>query len=330
MTTTQFLKAYSINEVSEMINTPTGTIRQWEKDLNGLLIIPRTKQGARFYTETEIALLQKIKEMRDQKVHKNLIRSLLAKHLESASEPSSEAFEPSHASTNEHEVQVVSNEPPVQQENQIEEMNLRMEAFKQQLLQEIKTEMAHNKNEIVDEIKNELVNNSLHTVQGISKSIQRSNDKRKVEVQVLSDSIQEASERTSERLETLSSQVANDSQGTYEQLEILSSNIAKDSERTSEQLSRKIDQSIKATTSNNLRTLSKVNNSIGDMRHELNEFSKSLGNEQKQISQINQTIHELKEYTETLHHREEVFQELVTNFRQVAASKEKNRWWKFW
>ena len=46
MNNRQILRAYSINEVSKRINTPTGTIRQWEKDLEGLLVIPRTQQGA--------------------------------------------------------------------------------------------------------------------------------------------------------------------------------------------------------------------------------------------------------------------------------------------
>ena len=39
----QILRAYSIKEVSRKINVPAGTIRQWEKDLNGVLAIPRSK-----------------------------------------------------------------------------------------------------------------------------------------------------------------------------------------------------------------------------------------------------------------------------------------------
>ena len=82
MNNSQILRAYSINEVSKKINIPTGTIRQWEKDLEGLLIIPRTKQGARYYTENEITLLNKIKEMREQNISKGMIRSLLEKHMQ--------------------------------------------------------------------------------------------------------------------------------------------------------------------------------------------------------------------------------------------------------
>ena len=89
----QILRAYSIKEVSQRINTPTGTIRQWEKDLNGLLVIPRTQQGARYYTDNEIKMLKKIKEMREQNVSRGMIRSLLEKHLNPDSESDSDSFE---------------------------------------------------------------------------------------------------------------------------------------------------------------------------------------------------------------------------------------------
>ena len=92
MNNRQILRAYSINEVSKRINTPSGTIRQWEKDLEGLLVIPRTQQGARYYTDNEINILHKIKEMRSQNISKGMIRSLLEKHLqkEAVDDPVSE------------------------------------------------------------------------------------------------------------------------------------------------------------------------------------------------------------------------------------------------
>ena len=70
----QILRAYSIKEVSRKINVPAGTIRQWEKDLNGVLAIPRSKQGSRFYTEVEIAILKRIKEMRDKNLRRISLR----------------------------------------------------------------------------------------------------------------------------------------------------------------------------------------------------------------------------------------------------------------
>ena len=93
MNNKQILRAYSIKEVSQIINIPTGTIRQWEKDLDGLLVVPRTQQGARYYTDNEITILKKVKEMREQHVSKGMIRSLLEKYLHKDSPPPSESFE---------------------------------------------------------------------------------------------------------------------------------------------------------------------------------------------------------------------------------------------
>ena len=104
MTDTQFMKAYTIKEVSKKINVPSGTIRQWEKDLGGLLIVPRTKQGARFYTDTEIELLMKIKHMRDKNLSKEMIRDLLHRHMDNESQSSSEPFTASQALSIENNV----------------------------------------------------------------------------------------------------------------------------------------------------------------------------------------------------------------------------------
>ncbi len=72
MNNNKIVRAYSIKEVSQKLNIPTGTIRQWEKDLSGILDIPRTQQGARYYTGyREIKTLAKIKEMREQNIQRN-------------------------------------------------------------------------------------------------------------------------------------------------------------------------------------------------------------------------------------------------------------------
>ena len=91
MNNKQIVRAYSIKEVSQKLNIPTGTIRQWEKDLSGILDIPRTQQGARYYTDHEIKTLAKIKEMREQNVSKGMIRSLLEKYLGKESETESDS-----------------------------------------------------------------------------------------------------------------------------------------------------------------------------------------------------------------------------------------------
>lgn len=73
----EFLKAYSIKEVSNKIDVTEGTIRQWEKDF--VLDIPRNEENARYFTEIEIETLEHIKTMRDKNLSKAVIKDLLDK-----------------------------------------------------------------------------------------------------------------------------------------------------------------------------------------------------------------------------------------------------------
>lgn len=152
MTDTQFMKAYTIKEVSKKINVPSGTIRQWEKDLSGLLIIPRTKQGARFYTDMEIELLLKIKQMRDKNLSKEMIRDLLQMHMQSS--PGTEMDDFSDPMT----LQLDSNFPAVPnqnvQENQYDAFMAAMEEYKFTLISEVKAEIRNGiRKEVLEEVK---------------------------------------------------------------------------------------------------------------------------------------------------------------------------------
>ena len=57
------MKTYNQQEVSKIINVPVKHIKRWEKNYSGVLMIPRTKQGTRVYSEIEISMLKKIKEL---------------------------------------------------------------------------------------------------------------------------------------------------------------------------------------------------------------------------------------------------------------------------
>lgn len=120
------------------------------KGFGGLLIISRTKQGARYFTDQEISLLVKIKEMRDKNLSKEMIRELLQKHLHQNSEPDSETIETSL-------LPVSENNTPQNPENSDDEFNNfleAMEAFKESLLNEIKSEIRNTaRKEILEEVK---------------------------------------------------------------------------------------------------------------------------------------------------------------------------------
>jgi DNA-binding transcriptional MerR regulator len=75
----EFLTAYSIKEVSEKVDVPPGTLRQWESDFKGILDIPRDKENSRYYTDIEIETLSHIKKMREKNLSKAVIKELLDK-----------------------------------------------------------------------------------------------------------------------------------------------------------------------------------------------------------------------------------------------------------
>lgn len=323
MNNRQLLRAYSIKEVSQIINIPTGTIRQWEKDLNGLLVIPRTQQGARYYTDNEIKILNKIKEMRAQRVSKGMIRSLLEKYLNEDSTPSSEsaemAVQPVQETPNQPSTDIQTNT------NNMEEFYAAMATFKQDLLDEIKSEMTVNKNDLIAEVKNELSDSSLGTVKEISKSIQRSNDKRRVEVHKITNTIMKASEVTSETFATLSNDILNDSEATYEKL---SNDILKGSEVTYEKLSKRINQSNKLAGRDNKVALEKVSQTIMEAKNEIQSVSEAFDSQQDFLTE---SLNELKQSQEEIKKREEIFQSMISSYREVAAAKNtKKKWWKGW
>ncbi|MBA9027137.1 MULTISPECIES: MerR family transcriptional regulator [Bacillaceae] len=303
MNNSQILRAYSINEVSKQINIPTGTIRQWERDLQGLLIIPRTKQGARYYTEKEITLLNKIKEMREQDISKGMIRSLLKKHMKIDSEPTSETFEMTIPPVEEISIQTSKG----QQTDNMLEFNTALETFKENLLSEIKNEMDVSRNVLIEEIKNEFINVSFQTVDEISKSIQRSDDKRKVDVHEISEMVMKASERTSETFAALSV------------------DIVKDSKATFEKLSKRMDLTVKVTEIENQNVLEKVSNTVQETKDEIRHITQSFDTRQDDLIE---SLNDLKQSTGEIKKIEEVFKVMISTYRDAAAAKEKKKkWW---
>ena len=305
MNNKQIVRAYSINEVSQKLNIPTGTIRQWEKDLSGLLAIPRTQQGARYYTEHEIKTLVKVKEMREQNVSKGMIRTLLEKHLNPPSELHSESLDLAiHSAT-------VSNEASKKiQTSNMDDFHAAIALFKQDLLQEFKNELFLNKKELMDEIKNEFSTSSLQTIKELSKSIQRSNDKRKGEVLELSNTIMKASEQTSETLE------------------ILSNDLLKSSEESYEQLSKQIHTTSKIAERDSQKVFKKVAQTLNETKNEIRNVSRSFDNRQDYLME---SINDLKQSQEEIRKREEIFQSMLASYREVAAAKNnKKKWWKIW
>lgn len=284
-------KLYSMKEAAKEIKVTTGTIRRWEKELNGLLMIQRTSQGARIYRENDIELLKKIKEMREKNLSTDMIRQLVSKHLENQQNKEEQK------ST---EI-VVHKTIPQTNETMKKDMLTELERFKDELSNEIK----YYTSEIVNELKDELASTSLHTIRELSKSIQRSNEKRKVEVQKLEETLEQISEDHYEAYTSLTKHVTNSTENTYEQL------------------SKKINDISKMTTKENKLLLSKMTKKYSETKNEIANLNDSLMETKEQL------LEELERQAEEIQRREEAFNQMITSFRQAAATTErKKRWWR--
>lgn len=296
----QFTKAYTINEVSKQISVPPGTLRQWEKDLKGLLKIPRSKNGARYYTDIEIDLLQKIKQMRDKNLSQKMIHQLLEAHLELA--PNEEK---------ETEIQLR------QETMETEQANLPSIAqFKEELLSDIKNEIKTSlRKEVLDEVKKEISKGALYTVKNLSDSIYKSNEKTKAEIELLSDRLQDSSEQTSELVGTLSKRVSRASKRHSDHFHLLTKRISESSEASSEEFKTMIHyiSSSAEVTSGEISSLIETLNTDRDI------YIESIQKEREMY------WHQVRE-------REDRFQDFIDSFRKTAASEEipQKSWWQFW
>ncbi|MFS0636073.1 MerR family transcriptional regulator [Mesobacillus foraminis] len=360
MKESQFVKAYTIKEVSRSINVPSGTIRQWEKDLDGLLSIPRTRQGARFYTDQEIEMLKKIKQMRDKNLSKDMIRELLRKHMDN-SEVSSEESGITLPAVHEHQ------QPAPQQQPELDIQGFfdALEDYKQGLLKDMKTEIQNGlRTEIVEEVKKDIASGSLQTIKAISLSISRSKEKMKADLDELSQRVVKTSEQTSESLETLHRRVAKSNKGTTEKITNLSENVTKLSKGTNKTLSS-LSENVSKLSRGTVKELSTLSSSFANLSkgtsEEIHALSSKLDESAEEFKILTDYISESKEMTHSELHtmneqlamdreyflesiklerehfrseireRDEIFKDLVGSFRQAAADKEDSKkWWQLW
>lgn len=228
LTDSQFMKAYTIKEVSKMITVPSGTLRQWEKDLAGLLVIPRTKQGARFYTEMEIELLRKIKQMRDKNLSKEMIRDLMQRHVGNVSEPGSESFETQEEESLDSGSSSSLVASPGHGDSSQMFMDV-MDQFKQNLLQEVKAEIKYGiRKEVLEDVKKEISKGVLSTVKTISDSIYKSGENTADRIKELSAEVARSSEHTSEEFKILADYVSNSNEATHQELASLNDVISQE------------------------------------------------------------------------------------------------------
>ncbi|MCM3724140.1 MerR family transcriptional regulator [Neobacillus cucumis] len=322
------MKTYTLKEVSKKINVSPGTLRKWEQDFEDLLDIPRTKQGARKYTDLEIELLLEIKQMADKKVSKEAIRQEIQKiedpkdveipaMQEDFTEILPEEAMPSEpgvslditlekSSAPDHELPLEPGPEEGITPVPIEELAMKntdlffeaMETYKKTFLSEVKDEIRSvMRKEVLDEVRKEITKGTYVTVKSISDSIYKSSENTKAEIQQLSESVDKISEETTDSLKQLSNKMTYASLETSEEIFSLSKQLSE----TSEELSHYVDV---------------TNNEVSNLAEAITKDREIL-------------IEERNQYRNEVTQRELAFQQMLTNFRDVAATKEK-RWWKFW
>jgi DNA-binding transcriptional MerR regulator len=310
------LKTHTIKEVARKINIPQGTIKKWEKELCEFLIIPRTKSGARFYTEQEIELLLEIKQMRSQNLKMGLIREYLNEKI-LVPEPEETA------------VTIVSEQMPVPPFNgESREMNMEkffhaVDTYKQKAIQEVKEEITSIvQKEIVEEVKKEISKGSLQTVKWLTDSIYKSTEKTMTEIQNLSNTVGKVSEdinkssiETTNDLLTLSNQIGEASKDTHKDFSTLEKTVLNISRGTSNQIHTLSYQLSKKTDDLN-QHLEMTKLDIAELKEELAHAQENNLKDRKQLQ--NEILQ-----------REVEFQNMLTSFREAASAKEK-RWWQFW
>jgi DNA-binding transcriptional MerR regulator len=167
----KYMKAYTVAEVSKILDVPPGTVRQWERSLEGVLDIPRDEKGARYYTEFEIHALRNVKNMREKGLGFELIREV----LNNSEGPSEMVPIPSVPTMSQSEaIEALRN-----MQNAVSQLTSRMEeTVQKQVRQEVaavleENQRMHNQLETRLEQRDKLLIQTLRTMQDAAKEQQR-------------------------------------------------------------------------------------------------------------------------------------------------------------
>lgn len=308
-------RTYTLKEAARKIKVPPATIRQWEKDFKDILVIPRNKNNARYFTEAEIDLLNKIKALKKNNSSKEEILKQLAKDLhgdplDAKSLPAETVLETEMYPETELVDKTLPQVAAIKKKTNLEDFLSAIEHYKQEFIRDIQEAVASKQAEVMEEIKKEISASSVHTIREISKSIQRANEKRRAELQNVSGKLLQTSEQT------------------VRQFAGLAESLKTEVKRNYDQLSQKLLETTKSHAKENKNLYSKVNKTMSDAKNSINKTNLSL-EEKHQL--LLDKLNEIKQNTEEIQQREEIFQEMLRNFREAAAAKaEKKKWWQIW
>jgi len=78
-------KIYMISDAAKNVKVEAHVLRYWEEELK--LPVKRNEMGHRFYTEEDIKLFQRVKDLKDQGLQLKAIRNLLARERQEQGQP---------------------------------------------------------------------------------------------------------------------------------------------------------------------------------------------------------------------------------------------------
>lgn len=290
------MRTYTLKEVSKKINVSSRLIKQWEKDLTGLIDIPRSKQGSRIFTNSQINQLLEINEWYKSFNDKEIIRDILQKQLKMNNSADSEMHQNSLSVVCEDPISSLEKKeaPPNNTEDFIETM----EHYIQTFINDVKNEIRNTiQKEVIEIVRIGISKCTINSVEALSDVMNTSYTNIKADLKELSNTFNNASKQTREMLKAIEKSVIHQSVGTSEELHLLSQQFSK----TTEELSHYI-----VITNNEINNLSEA-------------YEKDR---ETYVEDLEQLRHEIRQ-------REIAYQTLLAGFRDAASTKEK-KWWKFW
>ena len=106
----------------------------------------------------------------------------------------------------------------------------------------------------------------------------------------------------------------------------LPNDLLRSSEVTYEQLSKQIDSTARVAERDSQKVLKKVAQTLIETKNEIRNVSQSFDAQQDYLIE---SINDLKQSQEEIRKREEIFQSMLSSYREVAAAKKK-KWWNIW
>lgn len=318
------MNIYSIHEASQKLTTSPKTLKQWENKFKEILVIPRTKNGARFYTDKELSLLLEVKNLFAEKKNTTEVKKTLSMILQPKEEKVVQASEPVQMKSPEkdvsafaNEIQIVHNDDLItkidrdtEDNNQLQVLLSSLETYKQDFLHEVKQEIRNGiKQEVLETISTEIQAGKSETIEKLSSAFADHQQSAKEDIENIAEMVHTSTQKTT---------------GDYESIK---TNIRKLSQISKAERKTYSKQWTAATTST--KEIKSMMEHLSKSNSEINKTVEQLHKNDRMLMEAIQM--EREQLAKDIKDREKNFQDLVHSFRQTAvAEPPKKTWWKIW